>query len=653
MAIDSGRVRVRRVGASGSVGTCLLLLTFFCCAQVKAQSIYTVVAPPADGSTTGLQVPNGTIEHAYHRTAMLVGDASLRLLPAGTTITRLGFVVVKGAGAKVNGSLTVYLSNTPTTTRDLNMVWSEVIASMTRVYAGSFTIPDTAGPVDVTLSAPFQYGGRSMYVAYEFQSPGPFTTQNAVFASNITLSMSTRSGFSLTELPAVLNDVSDFRPVIRFGFPIPAFQWTNIASGMQMDLNGLDIADDVSALVCSPAGNVYRTIDLGKTWLDAGSVPDSTFAILGLTSNFAVVVAGTESEPSALYSSSVVDSSWSKVTDPALTVRIAIAGKTSSLGLWFLGEGVNDTIILLTSNTLGYSWARSSTGIVLEPGVRISRGSSFRIGNVVWFGTRGSGSSADRVYRSSTGPGGPWRYSSTGRANVGAIAFASASGTGIVAHIGCLDTIRRSTDGGLTWSTVAVAGLGEVSSLQYFAGGQDAWAATSTGIWWTSDDGLTWQRSFSTGSSSQRLSCLRFYSSFQNGLAVGSSGLVVRGTWVTNLVSDVAERSVFPTDHWLGVNFPNPFNSTTWIEFSVPWSSYITLKLIDVLGREVATVVSGERGPGKYRVDWNAGKNPSGVYFYRLVARPLSGAQTKEYTETHRLTGCGKTEFESKFWSVK
>ncbi len=105
------------MGALGGVGTWLLLLILFCCAQIGAQSIYSVAAPPADGSNTGVQAPNGTTEHAYHRSAVLVDGASLRLLPAGTTVTRLGFVITKGAGAKVNGSLTVYLSNTPTTMR--------------------------------------------------------------------------------------------------------------------------------------------------------------------------------------------------------------------------------------------------------------------------------------------------------------------------------------------------------------------------------------------------------------------------------------------------------------------------------------------------------------------------------------------------------
>ncbi|TAK93745.1 T9SS type A sorting domain-containing protein [Patescibacteria group bacterium] len=99
----------------------------------------------------------------------------------------------------------------------------------------------------------------------------------------------------------------------------------------------------------------------------------------------------------------------------------------------------------------------------------------------------------------------------------------------------------------------------------------------------------------------------------------------------------MAQPSLQPTGYQLSANYPNPFNSSTWIEYSVPYQSSVTLKVMDVLGRELATLVSGERGAGRHRVEWNAGRSPSGVYFYRLVARPLSGVQLKEYSETQKL----------------
>ena len=635
--IGTGNVRCRRPGRWRAAVRPSLLLMLIWYAQTGAQSIYTVTAPLSDGSSSALRVPNGTIEHAFQRTVTLVDAPSFVLVPLGTKITRLGFVLIRGAGVKVTGNMKIYMSKSASMAGDLTMSWSAILGGMTQVYSGPFTIPDTAGVVDLTLSTPFQYTGRSMYVAYEFQSTGPFSTQYAIFSASTALRSMTRSGFSTSALPEVLSDISDYRPVLRFGFPIPPVQWNKIASGIQADLSGLDIADDFDAWACSPAGNMYWTNDVGKNWYETATVPDSVHTLLGLAGNVALAVGGKESLPSSLYLVSNSDSSCTKLTDPALNVRIGIAGKTSSQSLWFLGTGVSDTAVLLTCNIQGKYWSRLPTGVVLNTGVRISRGSGFRLGNTMWFGTCGSGSTSGAVYRSATGPGGPWRSYPTGRANVAVIGFSSATGTGLAAHAGCIDTIRRSTDGGMTWSPVVSAGLGEVASLQFFAGGQDAWAATSTGIWRTSDDGLTWQRSYALGSSSQSLSSVRFYPNFQSGLAVGSGGFIAKANWAVTPILGVSESPGTPSEYWLGLNYPNPFNSSTWIEYSVPWQSIVAVTVIDLLGREVATIFSGQQGPGRHKLEWNAGKCPSGVYFYRLHASPSTRDGGKDFTETRKL----------------
>jgi hypothetical protein len=76
-----------------------------------------------------------------------------------------------------------------------------------------------------------------------------------------------------------------------------------------------------------------------------------------------------------------------------------------------------------------------------------------------------------------------------------------------------------------------------------------------------------------------------------------------------------------PTDDFkLDQNHPNPFNPSTTIEFSLPRSSYVTLKVFSLLGEEVATLASQEFKAGRYTVDWNASSAPSAVYFYRLTA---------------------------------
>jgi len=71
-------------------------------------------------------------------------------------------------------------------------------------------------------------------------------------------------------------------------------------------------------------------------------------------------------------------------------------------------------------------------------------------------------------------------------------------------------------------------------------------------------------------------------------------------------------------------NYPNPFNPTTTITYSLPKSSLVTLKIYDILGKEVATLVNEEKQSGTYHAVWNAREAASGVYFYKLTAGEYS-----------------------------
>ena len=70
----------------------------------------------------------------------------------------------------------------------------------------------------------------------------------------------------------------------------------------------------------------------------------------------------------------------------------------------------------------------------------------------------------------------------------------------------------------------------------------------------------------------------------------------------------------------LDQNYPNPFNPSTTLRFTIPEESYVTLAVYDVLGEEVATLVSGRRPAGTYTIPWDGRGLPSGVYYCRLVA---------------------------------
>jgi hypothetical protein len=73
-----------------------------------------------------------------------------------------------------------------------------------------------------------------------------------------------------------------------------------------------------------------------------------------------------------------------------------------------------------------------------------------------------------------------------------------------------------------------------------------------------------------------------------------------------------------PKSFVLAQNYPNPFNPSTTIEFSLPKTSYVTLKVYNAIGEEISTLVAEKRLAGKHTIAWNAAGLPSGVYFYRL-----------------------------------
>jgi len=96
------------------------------------------------------------------------------------------------------------------------------------------------------------------------------------------------------------------------------------------------------------------------------------------------------------------------------------------------------------------------------------------------------------------------------------------------------------------------------------------------------------------------------------------------GGFLTNVeqISDIV-----PTEFRLDQNYPNPFNPSTTITFALPKQSSVTLKLYNMLGREVASLVDEDLAPGVHKVVFEAGELPTGIYFYRIVAKDYVGVR--------------------------
>ena len=107
-----------------------------------------------------------------------------------------------------------------------------------------------------------------------------------------------------------------------------------------------------------------------------------------------------------------------------------------------------------------------------------------------------------------------------------------------------------------------------------------------------------------------------------------SSAAIVK---IKGTITSVLERPNLPNNFKLYQNYPNPFNPSTTIHFSIPERGFVTLKVYNILGQEVATLFSGFRNAGVYKVNFNAstanGGLSSGVYFYHLESNGFSGTK--------------------------
>jgi outer membrane protein assembly factor BamB len=103
-------------------------------------------------------------------------------------------------------------------------------------------------------------------------------------------------------------------------------------------------------------------------------------------------------------------------------------------------------------------------------------------------------------------------------------------------------------------------------------------------------------------------------------LAGTLEGIVACFSGGTDFVTNTEINEVIPTDYSLSQNYPNPFNPSTKIEFKIPESGLVNLKIYDLLGREVKTLVNEEMQTGIYKIDFDASGLASGIYFYTLNA---------------------------------
>ncbi len=202
----------------------------------------------------------------------------------------------------------------------------------------------------------------------------------------------------------------------------------------------------------------------------------------------------------------------------------------------------------------------------------------------------------------------------------------------LVWAVGDNATIQKTTDGGANWILLTE---GELIEYGYwfnkvkFIDENNGWVAGVGGfIFKTTDGGNIWekiqlptnQQIFAFDLADNPTFWYDFY-------LVGPSGLILKSGQPQATEITVDENKKIPKEFLLSQNYPNPFNPSTKIQYSLPSPSEgegsgvrsVMLKIYDVLGNEIATLVNEEKSPGNYEVVFDAKGLSSGIYFYRLT----------------------------------
>jgi hypothetical protein len=343
--------------------------------------------------------------------------------------------------------------------------------------------------------------------------------------------------------------------------------WQEINNGLQDSVRVNTLAIDSSSIFAG-IGGIYRSINYGASWELVTVFPNEETARCIAVSD-SEVFAGTyqwNGGPGAIYHSTNNGASWNLVFECSRTNIFVSSLIISDTNVFAGTDGVNSNVY------------RSS-----------DHGTTWIVDDTTFYG--GGGTNAFAV-------------------------------SGLNLFAGTNTGVYLSTNAGLSWSPVNnglpdyVHNHGWITTLAISpngAGGNNLFAGTDTaGVYLSANNGTNWT---SIGLGQIYINALAVTDS---NLFAATYGEVWRlplsefSTGIENKGNEILSNFV------LEQNYPNPFNPSTKIRFQVPNSSFVNLKVYDVLGNEVATLVNEEKTTGSYEVNFNAKGLSSGIYFYQL-----------------------------------
>lgn len=405
----------------------------------------------------------------------------------------------------------------------------------------------------------------------------------------------------------------------------------------------------------SDKGRIFYSNNNGVTWnvyfLNNANVSKLIYKPGILLAGINAVNGGSQTDEIGLYHSSNMGSTWEQYPDYHNSDISAITSNNNSILV------ANNNILMKTTNN-GLNWIQMNLNTQWGISALAYKGNS----DTVFAGVNES-----HGVKKSIDGGNNWASMSLSAYNIKDFAFlkdkifVATSEDGPSPYFG----VFISTDQGLTWNRT---GLDSVNVSKLATAGSRIFAITyNRNLYYSDNFGNNWSHvtyNFVSTNCMYAIDSLNLIvGTYGNGIFSSSNSgatwhrinedffdiedyistitrvdnYIYCGTFfggikkrpVSDFVDVTNESVLIPKDYNLQQNYPNPFNPNTIINYNVSKSAYITIKVYDVSGKEISTLVQGYKTPGTYKVTFSGDNLTSGVYFYRL--------ETKTYSETKKM----------------
>jgi photosystem II stability/assembly factor-like uncharacterized protein len=389
--------------------------------------------------------------------------------------------------------------------------------------------------------------------------------------------------------------------------------WAEQVSPLTTSLQSVSAPNDDIAWACGVSGKVVRTTNKGATWTNVSGTISTTYSLVNIFALDAntCLVTGYAGANTIIYRTTDGGATWTAVYGP-------VAGfvddlyMTDANNAYYIGDPVGGSWDLKKSTNGGVNWTTWSTLTTSNTSGTYNNAACF-LGTNVWFSGNG-----DNSINYSTNMGVNWTSQPNAQAELGAIWFNSAT-NGMIGGFTTSLGVKFTTNSGTIWTSVTNPAT--VALIAITGSGNEYWAGSQgLNIYYSSNSGTNWTTSYTV--SAGNFNAMQKARSGNTIWGVRANGGISR--YGTPLVGVTPISLEIPSSYSVSQNYPNPFNPTTKINFALPKSGLVTLKVYNMLGKEVATLVNEVKNVGTYSVDFNGANLSSGIYFYKVNVNGFS-----------------------------